>query len=93
MRVPRGIRAAPVGDWIEAGPPIDLRVALADEPDAEVVSSYVLTRGAEAAWAAINEQVSRPRGELFWIGGSAGSGKTHFLNYAVALGNVPPPLI
>ena len=87
MRVRSEIRAAPVGDWAEAGPPIESRLALADEPDAEIVASYVLTRGAEAAWAAINDQLNRPRGELFWIGGVRGSGKTHFLNYAVALGH------
>lgn len=87
MRMPRGIRAAPPANCIELGPPVEARLNLASEPKAELVSSYVLTRGAEAAWTAVNDQLGQPRGDAFWIGGAAGSGKTHFLNYAVALSN------
>jgi hypothetical protein len=76
-----------VRNWIEPGPEVVARMALASEPDAATVACYTLTRGAERAWTAINDQLTQTRGDLFWIGGEAGSGKTHFLNYAVALSN------
>jgi hypothetical protein len=44
-----------------------------------------LTRGAGHAWEAINHQLTETQGALFWIGGSIGAGKTHFLNYVLAL--------
>jgi hypothetical protein len=62
-------------------------MALVSEPAVAIVACYTMTRGAERAWSAINSQLNQPRGELFWIGGPAGTGKTHFLNYAVALSN------
>jgi hypothetical protein len=83
--MPRGMSEAP--NWIEPGPEVAARMALASEPDAATVACYTLTRGAERAWGAINYQLTQARGDLFWIGGEAGSGKTHFLNYAVALSN------
>lgn len=87
MRMPRGTSEAPARNWIELGPHIAARMALVSEPAAATIACYTLTRGAERAWSAINAQLTQPRGELFWIGGAAGTGKTHFLNYAVALSN------
>ncbi|HEX4210784.1 MAG TPA: hypothetical protein VHY56_10340, partial [Candidatus Binataceae bacterium] len=62
-------------------------MVLVSEPGADIVACYTLTRGAERAWGTINYQLTQAHGELFWIGGEAGSGKTHFLNYVVALSN------
>ena len=87
MRMPRRINEAPARNWIEPGPEVTARMALVNEPPAAIVACYTLTRGAERAWCAINHQLTQARGELFWIGGEAGSGKTHFLNYVVALSN------
>jgi hypothetical protein len=87
MRMPRGTNEAPARNWIELGPDVAARMALVSEPAAALVLCYTLTRGAERAWSAINSQLTQPRGELFWIGGAADTGKTHFLNYAVALSN------
>ena len=83
----KGTNEAPARNWIELGPEVAARMALVSEPAAAIVLCYTLTRGAERAWSAINSQLTQPRGELFWIGGAAGTGKTHFLNYAVALSN------
>src|SRR6202790_2649674 len=54
-------------------------------PAAATVSTYVFTRGASRAWEAINGHLAGGRGALFWITGPAGAGKTHFLNYVLAL--------
>ena len=87
MRMPRETNEAPARNWIELGPEVAARMALVSEPAALTVAFYTLTRGAERAWSAINSQLTQLHGEFFWIGGAAGTGKTHFLNYAVALSN------
>lgn len=71
--------------FVEIGPEVAERMPLEREPSAATVASYVLTRGASRAWEAINNQLTGAQGALFWIGGSAGAGKTHFLNYVLAL--------
>jgi hypothetical protein len=76
---------AAAGEFVEIGPEIAERVALEHEPSASTVASYVLTRGARQAWAAINHQMAGAQGALVWIKGAAGAGKTHFLNYVSAL--------
>jgi hypothetical protein len=59
---------------------------LAAQPTAATVATYVLTRGASRAWKAINSHLAAGGGDaLFWIAGQAGAGKTHFLNYVLAL--------
>lgn len=85
MRMQRGAREAQARVWLEPGPEVATRMALDGDPGAAIVGCYVLTRGAERAWAAINHQLTLPRGAFFWIGGGASTGKTHFLNYTVAL--------
>ncbi len=72
-------------EFVEIGPEVLDRMPLEREPSAATVASYVLTHGASRAWQAINTQLTAPRGALFWIGGAAGAGKTHFLNYVLAL--------
>jgi hypothetical protein len=71
--------------FVEIGPEVLDRMPLEREPSAATVESYVLTHGASRAWQAINTQLTAPRGALFWIGGAAGAGKTHFRNYVLAL--------
>jgi hypothetical protein len=83
MRTHRGVVAT--RELIELGPEIADRMTLASVPDGASVGFYVLTRGAQRAWEAINAQLDRSHGDLFWIAGPAGSGKTHFLNYVYTL--------
>lgn len=70
--------------WVLAEEPSD-RVALEREPRAAVVESYVFTRAAEQTWATINQELKNNKGRFFWIGGPAGCGKTHLLDYVLAL--------
>jgi len=83
MRIHRGVVAT--RELIELGPEIADRMTLASVPDGASVGFYVLTRGAQRAWEAINVQLDGSHGDLFWIAGPAGSGKTHFLNYVYTL--------
>jgi hypothetical protein len=61
------------------------RATLAETPEATAVREFVMTRAAARAWSAINQQLAGERGALFWISGPSGAGKTHFLNYLMAL--------
>ncbi len=54
-------------------------------PRVATVASYVLTRAAERSWEILNQHLEDPRGGVFWIGGPPGCGKTHFLDYVIAL--------
>lgn len=85
MRVQRRMKELTPEGLIALGPEAPDRIVLSDEPADELVGCYVLTRSASAAWEAINGQLTRESGAVFWIGGAAGAGKTHFLNYAMAL--------
>jgi hypothetical protein len=85
MRLQRRTRDSLPLQLIEIGPEVVDRLPLETQPSAATVASYVLTQGASRAWEAINNQLSAGQGALFWIGGSAGAGKTHFLNYVLAL--------
>jgi len=85
MRVQRRVRDAVPREFVEIGPEIAERMPLAEEPSAATVATYVLTRGSSRAWEAINAHLAGGRGALFWIAGPAGAGKTHFLNYVLAL--------
>src|SRR5260370_6942950 len=91
MRIQRGTRDA-ASELIEPGPEVVDRMALANAPDRLTVACYWMTRGAQRAWQAINHQLEDPHGALFWIGGPAAAGKTHFLNYVIALGLRAGPL-
>jgi hypothetical protein len=68
------------------GPELADRVELSEGPAEDTVSYFVMTWAAEQAWAAINRQLTEGSGAVCWIGGAAATGKTHFLNYVVALG-------
>jgi hypothetical protein len=61
------------------------RALLEDKPGAAAITYFFITRGAQRAWEAINQQLDMPRGALFCVYGMAGSGKTHFLNYVTGL--------
>lgn len=71
--------------WFELEAPAPERLGLETTPRASTVSSYVLTRAAERSWALLNQHLAVQKGAVFWIGGAAGCGKTHFLNYVIAL--------
>jgi hypothetical protein len=73
--------------WFELEPPVPERLDLETAPRASTVASYVLTRAAERSWEVLNQHLAEPDGGVFWIGGPAGCGKTHFLDYVIALQN------
>ncbi len=54
-------------------------------PREETVASFVMTRAAQRSWEILNRSIATRQGAMFWIVGRAGSGKTHFLNYVLAL--------
>jgi hypothetical protein len=85
MRAQRGMREAAIHEPVEIGPEVAERMALETAPDGLTVGCFVMTRGAQRAWEAVNNQLGETQGALFWIGGAGGTGKTHFLNYIIAL--------
>ena len=89
-RVPQSINGDSLGlipsaGLFEVGPPLEDRVSLESVASAGTVDFYLLTEAAHAAWAAISASLASGAGAIFWIGGPAGAGKTHFLNYMMAL--------
>jgi len=85
MRFQRGTRETAVNDPVRIADEIADRMTLESAPGATAVATFVITRAAQRAWEAINQQLNDARGALFWIGGPSGTGKTHFLNYVIAL--------
>src|SRR5882762_9520339 len=71
--------------WFELEPPAPERLELQTSPRVSTVASYVFTRTAERSWEILNQHLEGPHGGVFWIGGVAGCGKTHFLDYVIAL--------
>src|SRR5208282_2877910 len=78
-------RRAGARRWFELEPPAPERLRLETSPRVSTVASYVLTRAAERSWQVLNQHLAEPHGAVFWIGGPAGCGKTHFLDYVIAL--------
>ncbi len=81
----RGERLPQLRELIRLTPVITERMALEAKPADQIAGCYVLTRAATVAWETLNRYLSAGPGALFWIGGAAGTGKTHFLNYVLAL--------
>lgn len=71
--------------WFEIEPPAVERLELQTSPRVSTVASYVFTRAAERSWEVLNQHLVEPHGGVFWIRGPAGCGKTHFLDYVIAL--------
>src|ERR1700685_78496 len=71
--------------WFELEPPAPERLELETSPRVTTVASYVFTRAAERSWEVLNQHLAESEGGVFWIGGPAGCGKTHFLDYVIAL--------
>jgi hypothetical protein len=71
--------------WFELEPPAPDRLELQTSPRVSTVASYIFTRAAEHSWEILNQHLEAPQGGVFWIGGPAGCGKTHFLDYVIAL--------
>jgi hypothetical protein len=63
------------------------RLKLETAPQVDTVASFVFTRAAERSWEVLNQHLTTTDGAMFWIGGPAGCGKTHFLDYVIALEN------
>jgi hypothetical protein len=80
-----GGRRASTRRWFELEPPAPERLELQTSPRVSTVASYVFTRAAERSWEVLNQHLEGPQGGVFWIGGPAGCGKTHFLDYVIAL--------
>src|ERR1700749_2011612 len=85
MRIQRGMRETGARELIKIAAKIPDRALLEDKPDATAITYFFITNAARRAWEAINQQLNNSRGALFWLGGPAGSGKTHFLNYVLGL--------
>src|SRR5271170_4678266 len=85
MRAANGGRLPSIRELVELGPALVDRSTLETRPGRHTVASYVLTRAAERAWEAIAQRLSDNAGGVLWICGPAGSGKTQFLNYVLAL--------
>ena len=81
----RGMRHADGREVIALAPPASERAELELAPREHTVASFVMTRAAQRSWEIINRAIAGPHGAIFWIVGPAGSGKTHFLNYVLAL--------
>src|SRR5208282_4565628 len=71
--------------WFEIEPPAPERMQLEAAPRAQTVASFVFTQAAERSWEILNQHLGEAEGGVFWIRGPAGRGKTHFLNYVMAL--------
>src|SRR5271154_6412130 len=71
--------------WFEIEPPAPDRMQLQAARRAQTVASFVFTQAAERSWEILNQHLGEAEGGVFWIGGPAGCGKTHFLNYVMAL--------
>ena len=80
-----GVHRASARRWFELEPPAPERLELQTSPRVSTVASYVFTRAAERSWEVLNQHLEGPQGGVFWIGGPAGCGKTHFLDYVIAL--------
>lgn len=87
MRPQRRTAAGADHQLFTIGPEIPDQLELTGNPAPEIVSYFLMTRAAERAWAAINQQLADGSGAVFWIGGPPAAGKTHFLDYMVALGS------
>ncbi len=85
-------RRASARRWFELEPLAPERLVLETSPRAATVSSYVFTRAAERSWEVLNQHLAEPQGAVFWVGGPAGCGKTHFLDYVLALQRRAGPL-
>ncbi|HVA80221.1 MAG TPA: hypothetical protein VNF29_04795 [Candidatus Binataceae bacterium] len=81
----RGIRHGDTRHLIGLESAAPERVDLELEPREHTVASFEMTRAAERSWEILNRASGAPAGAMFWITGPAGSGKTHFLNYVLAL--------
>jgi len=81
----RGERLPQLRELIRLTPVITERMALEAKPADQIAGCYVLTHAATVAWETLNRYLSAGPGALFWIAGAAGTGKTHFLNYVLAL--------
>jgi hypothetical protein len=80
-----GRRRGDARRWFELEPPAPERLELETSPRIATVTSYVFTRAAESSWRVLNQHLEDPHGSVFWIGGPPGCGKTHFLDYVIAL--------
>jgi hypothetical protein len=80
-----GLPKREVRRWFEIEPPAPERLELEMTPRLATVASFVFTRAAERSWEVLNQHLAEPEGGVFWIGGPAGCGKTHFLDYVIAL--------
>jgi hypothetical protein len=81
----KGLRVHPIRGLFTIGTPAPERLALETHPGADIFSSYVPTAAAQRALALIHQSPGARSGKLFWVSGPASIGKTHLLNYLLAL--------
>jgi hypothetical protein len=86
MRVQeRATDANTFANAIRLGPPVEERASLERTPGESAVEFYFLTEAASRAWSTISATIAAKKGAVFWVAGATGDGKTHFLNYLLAL--------
>ena len=83
----RGVRSLSADGYAVRSSEIPDRADLENSPRPQTVESFILTRAAERSWRKLNEYLEQGRGALWWVSGPPGCGKTHFLNYVIALQN------
>ncbi len=66
-------------------PPVAGRMTLETVPRERSVQCYVATRAAQRTLSLLTERRDSGSGDFFWLTDPAGAGKTHFLNYFLAL--------
>ena len=60
-------------------------LALEMQPRERIVQCYIATRAAQRTLSRLSEHYDSGAGDLFWLVDGRGAGKTHFLNYFLAL--------
>ena len=79
------MRAWPSSGYVVREADIPERLELDSSPRSQSVETFVMTRAAEHSWRRFNEHLESARGAVFWVSGPPGCGKTHFVNYLLAL--------
>src|SRR5579883_2366803 len=71
--------------YYQLEPPLADRVVLETAPRERTVKSYSTTRAAHRALSLLTGRYESGAGGFFWISAPPGAGKTHFLNFLIAL--------
>jgi hypothetical protein len=79
-----GGQTHPINHFYKLEPPVANRAALAAAHERSA-QSYIPTRAAQSTLSLLTERRDSAAGDFLWLGDPPGAGKTHFLNYFLAL--------